>query len=82
MPDGRDITFRATTSGRRLRAFLVRPDGDPAKARPAVLVVHEMRGLNDDIRRIATEFADHGYHARAPPTTTGPRPWAMAPATA
>ena len=29
MPDGRDITFRTTTTGRRLPAFLARPDGDP-----------------------------------------------------
>ena len=53
-------------AGRRLPAFLVRPDGDPAEPRPAVLVVHEMMGLNDDIRRIATVFADHGYVALAP----------------
>jgi carboxymethylenebutenolidase len=66
MPDGRDITFRTTTTGRRLPAFLVRPDGDPDEPRPAVLVVHEMMGLNDDIRRIATVFADHGYVALAP----------------
>jgi carboxymethylenebutenolidase len=66
MPDGRDISFRTKTTGRRLPAFLVRPDGDPTEPRPAVLVVHEMMGLNDDIRRIATVFADHGYVALAP----------------
>jgi carboxymethylenebutenolidase len=33
---------------------------------PAVIVVHEIMGLNDDIRRIATVFADHGYVALAP----------------
>ena len=66
MPDGRDITFRTTTTRRRLPAFLVRPDGDRSATRPAVLVVHEMMGLNDDMRRIATVFADHGYVALAP----------------
>jgi carboxymethylenebutenolidase len=66
MPAGRDIIFRTTTSGRRLPAFLARPDDDPVMPRPAVLVVHELMGLNDDIRRIATVFAEHGYVALAP----------------
>jgi dienelactone hydrolase len=60
------VTFRTTTSGLRLPAFLARPEGDPVMPRPAVLVVHELMGLNDDIRRIATVFADHGYVALAP----------------
>lgn len=33
---------------------------------PGVLVVHEIFGLNDDIRRIAARFADNGYAALAP----------------
>lgn len=33
---------------------------------PAVLVLHEIFGLNDDIRRIARRFADNGYLAAAP----------------
>lgn len=33
---------------------------------PAVLVISEIFGLNDDIRRIARRFADHGYTAAAP----------------
>jgi carboxymethylenebutenolidase len=65
MPDARDITLR-TTTGRRLVAWLARPDGDAEPPRPAVIVVHEIMGLNDDIRRIATTFADRGYVALAP----------------
>ena len=34
-------------------------------ARPAVIVIHEIFGLNDDIRRIAGRFADLGYVALA-----------------
>jgi carboxymethylenebutenolidase len=69
MSIGRDITMR-TPSGRRLAAFLARP-GEPGAAGPdapgpAVLVVHEIMGLNDDIRRIASVFADNGYTALAP----------------
>jgi carboxymethylenebutenolidase len=33
---------------------------------PAVVVVHEVFGLNDDIRAKADEFAKHGYLALAP----------------
>jgi carboxymethylenebutenolidase len=76
----RDITFRASTTGRRLAAFIARPDadaeasdggGDRAGApnedrRPAVIVIHEIMGLNDDIRRIARVFAEQGYVALAP----------------
>lgn len=70
MPDARDITLRADSTGRRLPAFLARPDTepgtDPDTPRPAVIVLHEIMGLNDDIRRIATVFADKGYVALAP----------------
>jgi len=66
MADGHDFTLDAGT-GRTLTAFLARPDGaDPARPLPAVLVVHEIMGLNDDIRRIARRFADSGYVALAP----------------
>ena len=68
MTEGRDLTFDAGT-GRSLRAFLAEPagvaDGTPA-ASPAVIVVHEAMGLNDDIRRIASRFADNGYVTLAP----------------
>jgi carboxymethylenebutenolidase len=68
----RDFTFHSTT-GRRLTAFYAEPEADPDAVpgvepapRPAVIVVHEIMGLNDDIRRIATRFADGGYIALAP----------------
>lgn len=38
---------------------------------PAVLVLHEIFGLNDDMRRIARRFADNGYLAAAPDFLTG-----------
>ena len=38
---------------------------------PAVLVIHEIFGLNDDIRRIARRFADSGYLAAAPDLMAG-----------
>jgi len=39
--------------------------------RPAVLVLHEIFGLNDDMRRIARRFADAGYLAAAPDFLAG-----------
>ncbi len=38
---------------------------------PAVVVIHEITGLNDDIRRIAGRFADAGYVALAPDLFAG-----------
>ena len=38
-------------------------DGESA---PGVVVIHEIFGLNDDIRAIADEFARRGFHAVAP----------------
>lgn len=45
-------------------AYVARPERSPPY--PAVLVVHEVFGLNDDIRRIADRFAANGYFAVAP----------------
>lgn len=42
---------------------LALPDG--AGPYPAVVVIHEAYGLNDNIREIARRFADHGYAALA-----------------
>jgi carboxymethylenebutenolidase len=47
-----------------MRAALALPGR--AERRPAVIVIHEIFGLNGDIRRIAGRFADLGYVALAP----------------
>jgi carboxymethylenebutenolidase len=66
MVNGRDLTLE-TGPGRSLTAFIAQPAADgPPGGSPAVIVVHEVMGLNDDIRRIASRFADHGYVALAP----------------
>ena len=64
VPDQSDVTFEAD-GGWPMRASLALPD-DVTKPVPAVLVIHEIFGLNDDIRRIARRFADNGYAALAP----------------
>jgi carboxymethylenebutenolidase len=57
------IRFPAA-GGRRMRAFLALPDtGEP---RPAVIVLFEIMGLNEDIREKCERFAEMGYVALAP----------------
>src|SRR4029079_1881816 len=67
-----DLTFPSST-GAPMRAALALPDRP--EPRPAVICIHEVFGLNDDIRRIAGRFADLGYVALAVDLydTGGPR---------
>lgn len=47
-----------------LPGHLAAPAGDGPW--PGLVVIHEAFGLNDDVRRIADRFAEHGYLALAP----------------
>ena len=42
----------------RLEAYLARPDGEGPF--PGVVVIHEISGLNDNIRDITERFAKEG----------------------
>jgi carboxymethylenebutenolidase len=53
------------TGGRSLHAALAEPAAASSNG-AGVLVVHEALGLTDDMRRIASRFADNGYTALAP----------------
>jgi carboxymethylenebutenolidase len=64
-----DITFPAA-DGHLMRAALAAPN-DGAK-HPGVIVIHEIFGLNDDIRRITARVAGLGYVALAPDLYDGP----------
>jgi carboxymethylenebutenolidase len=59
----RDLTFPSST-GRPMRAALAVPAA--TEPRPGIIVIHEIFGLNDDIRRITGRFADLGWVALAP----------------
>ena len=59
---GEAIAFPASTMP-QLQGYLARPDGDGPF--PALVVIHEAFGLNDDIRSIARRFAGQGYIALA-----------------
>jgi len=52
----------ATRGGRSVGGALALPEASPA---PAVLLVHEWWGLNDQIKTMAAEFAREGYVALA-----------------
>lgn len=51
-----------TVGGRSVAAALARPEQGPA---PAVMLVHEWWGLNDQIKTMAVEFARNGFLALA-----------------
>lgn len=63
---------------RTLDVFLAEPAGDGAD-RPALIVVHEIWGLDDHIREVARRFARQGYVAVAPDLYTGEWRQAMSP---
>jgi carboxymethylenebutenolidase len=65
----RDISFPAA-DGHPMHAAIATPaDGG---RHPGVIVIHEIFGLNDDIRRITGKVAELGYVALAPDLYDGP----------
>ncbi len=59
------ITYTSPNGNGEVRGYLVRPAGDVAK-HPAVVVVHENRGLNPYIEDVARRLAKAGFVALAP----------------
>ncbi|MGB8648579.1 MAG: dienelactone hydrolase family protein [Anaerolineae bacterium] len=58
-----NVAITRTTSTKPLEAYLVRPEGQGPF--PGVVVIHEIFGLNDNIRDIARRLAAEGYAALA-----------------
>jgi carboxymethylenebutenolidase len=58
-----EVTY-GTVDGKPVRGFLARP-AKAAKQLPAVIVVHEWWGLNDNVRAMAKRIAGEGYTALA-----------------
>jgi len=59
--EAREVTY-ATIRGRPVRGYLARPsDVDFEGAPPAIVLVHEWWGLNDNIRLMARRLASEGY---------------------
>lgn len=59
------VTYTSANGNGEVRGYLVRPSGDAAKY-PAVVVVHENRGLNPYIEDVARRLAKAGFVALAP----------------
>ena len=53
------VTFSSGT--RKLDAYLARPEGDGPF--PAIVVIHEIFGLNENIKDVTRRFANEGYVA-------------------
>ncbi|MCI4323124.1 MAG: dienelactone hydrolase family protein [Thermoplasmata archaeon] len=70
------VTFPA--KDRQIEAYLARPD-PVATPRAAVLVVHELWGLDDHIKDVARRIAAEGYVALAPDLYTGDLRTSMRP---
>jgi carboxymethylenebutenolidase len=60
----REVTWESAP-GRTMRGYSAAP-GDWRRGGPAVMVIHENRGLNDHIRDVARRAALAGYRALAP----------------
>ena len=55
------VTFPSGTQ--QLEGYLARPEGDGPF--PALVIIHEIFGINENIKDIARRFADEGYIALA-----------------
>jgi carboxymethylenebutenolidase len=67
--DAETITYASPQGGGKIRGLLARPRSDQAKF-PAVLVIHENRGLNPYIADVARRLAVQGFLALAPDALT------------
>lgn len=63
------VTYESPKGGGAIRGLLARPKADDAKF-PAVLVIHENRGLNPYIEDVARRLAVEGFLALAPDALT------------
>lgn len=59
------ITYTSPGGNGEVRGYLVRPAGEVAK-HPAVVVVHENRGLNPYVEDVTRRLANAGFLALAP----------------
>ena len=58
-----DISVPRSKDKGVMESFLAQPEG--ARQLPAVIVIHEIYGLNDNIREVTRQFAEQGYTALA-----------------
>lgn len=61
VPEGETVIYKS--DGDKISGFLVKPDGEGPF--PAIVVIHEWWGLNDQIKKQAKKLAKEGYVALA-----------------
>jgi carboxymethylenebutenolidase len=61
--DSMGQTISISTADGDFSAYVARPAAEPA---PVVIVLHEVFGVNDDMRATCAELADHGFIAICP----------------
>ncbi|HET6229626.1 MAG TPA: dienelactone hydrolase family protein [Longimicrobiaceae bacterium] len=59
-----EVTY-ATVDGKPVRGYLARPSGGAGNNLPALVVIHEWWGLNDNVRMMTRRLAGEGYQALA-----------------
>jgi carboxymethylenebutenolidase len=64
------VTYDSPTGSGKVRGYLARPASAGANKLPAIVVVHENRGLNPHIEDIARRLALDGFMALAPDALT------------
>src|SRR4051794_28741860 len=61
MPQAQSVSFQSGDT--RLKGYLTGPEGEGPH--PGVVIIHEARGLNDNIKGVAGRLAQEGYVALA-----------------
>ncbi len=61
---GKEVTY-ATVDGSEVTGYLSMPEGAEPGSLPAIVVIHEWWGLNDNIRKMTDRLAGEGYAALA-----------------
>ena len=62
--ENESITFKCS-DGTNMAAYLCRP-GDSVGPYPAIIVIHEAWGLNEQIKGVTRRYANEGFAAIAP----------------
>ncbi len=75
----RQSTLSLRGLNRELEAFLVEPERGSGRG-PAIVVIHEIFGLDDHIRDVATRIGREGYTVLAPNLFSGPIAKLLTPA--
>jgi carboxymethylenebutenolidase len=69
------VTVASPQGNGNIKSYLVRPSSAGTKKLPAIMVVHENRGLNPYVKDVARRLATEGYMALAPDGTTSKGGW-------